>query len=123
MNLTDNEVLSITSDIFESFLGALFLDQGFAFTKRFIAKIIFVYIDEEKVFFHDYKSKIKEYCDSHEMKIRYELLEEHGVPHDKTFVMAIYLDNEEMGIGKGKNKKEAEQSAAKEAIMNLTMIR
>jgi ribonuclease-3 len=57
------------------------------------------------------------------MKIRYELLEEHGVPHDKTFIMAIYLNNEEMGIGKGKNKKEAEQSAAKEAMINLNMIR
>ena len=123
MNLTDNEVLSITSDIFESFLGALFLDQGLAFTKRFIAKIIFRHIDDEMVFFNDYKSKIKEYCDSREIKITYKLLEEHGVPHDKTFVMSIYLDNEEMGIGKGKNKKESEQEAAKEAMKKLHLIR
>lgn len=123
MNLTDNEVLSITSDIFESFLGALFLDQGLAFTKRFIAKIVFRDIDAEKVFFNDYKSKIKEYCDSQDIKINYMLLEEHGVPHDKTFVMAIYLDDEEMGIGKGKNKKESEQAAAKEAMINLKLIR
>ena len=123
MNLTDNEVLSITSDIFESFLGALFLDQGLAFTKRFIAKIIFRHIDEEKVFFHDYKSEIKEFCDAHETKIRYELLEEHGVPHDKTFVMAIYLDDEKMGTGTGKNKKEAEQEAARKAMENLQLIR
>lgn len=123
MNLTDNEVISITSDIFESFLGALFLDQGFAFTKRFIAKIIFVHIDEETVFFYDYKSKIKEYCDVHEIEIRYELLEEHGVPHDKTFIMEILLDGEKMGEGKGKNKKEAEQAAAHEAMTNLNLIR
>ena len=123
MNLTDNEVLSITSDIFESFLGALFLDQGLAFTKRFIAKIVFRDIDAEKVFFNDSKSKIKEYCDSKDIKINYVLLEEHGVPHDKTFVMAIYLDDEEMGIGKGKNKKESEQAAAKEAMINLKLIR
>ncbi|MCR5025985.1 MAG: ribonuclease III [Methanobrevibacter sp.] len=123
MNLTDNEVISITSDIFESFLGALFLDQGLAFTKRFIAKIIFVHIDEEKVFFNDYKSKIKEYCDSHEIKIRYGLLEEYGVPHDKTFIMEILLDGKKMGEGKGKNKKEAEQAAAHEAMINLNLIR
>ena len=122
MKLTDNEVLSITSDIFESFLGALFLDQGFAFTKRFIAKIIFRHIDDEKVYFNDYKSKIKEYCDSREIKINYELLEEYGVPHDKTFIMAIYLDENEMGHGKGRNKKEAEQSAAKAAMRNLELI-
>lgn len=122
MKLTDNEVLSITSDIFESFLGALFLDQGFAFTKRFIAKIIFRHIDEEKIYFHDYKSKIKEYCDAREIKIRYELLEEHGVPHDKTFIMSIHLDEKEMGCGKGRNKKEAEQAAAKKAMQNLGLI-
>lgn len=122
MKLTDNEVLSITSDIFESFLGALFLDQGFAFTKRFIAKIIFRHIDDEKVYFHDYKSKIKEYCDSREIEVNYVLIEEEGVPHDKTFIMAIYLDGEEMGYGKGRNKKEAEQSAAREAMRSLNLI-
>ena len=122
MKLTDNEVLSITSDIFESFLGALFLDQGFAFTKRFIAKIIFRHIDDEKVYFHDYKSKIKEYCDSREIEVNYVLIEEEGDPHDKTFIMAIYLDGEEMGYGKGRNKKEAEQSAAKEAMRSLNLI-
>ena len=122
MNLSDNEVISITSDIFESFLGALFLDQGFAYTKRFIAKIVFRHIDKETEFFHDYKSAIKEYCDSHEIRIRYELLEEFGVPHDKTFIMALFLDEEEKGIGKGKNKKEAEQAAAKEAMKSLNLI-
>ena len=122
MKLTDNEVLSITSDIFESFLGALFLDQGFAFTKRFIAKIIFRHIDDEKVYFHDYKSKIKEYCDSREIEVNYVLIEEEGDPHDKTFIMAIYLDGKEMGYGKGRNKKEAEQSAAKEAMRSLNLI-
>ena len=122
MKLTDNEVLSITSDIFESFLGALFLDQGFAFTKRFIAKIIFRHIDDEKVYFHDYKSKIKEYCDSREIEVNYVLIEEEGDPHDKTFIMAIYLDGEEMGYGKGRNKKEAEQSAAREAMRSLDLI-
>ena len=122
MKLTDNEVLSITSDIFESFLGALFLDQGFAFTKRFIAKIIFRHIDDEKVYFHDYKSKIKEYCDSREIEVNYVLIEEEGVPHDKTFIMAIYLDGKEMGHGKGRNQKEAEQSAAREAMRSLDLI-
>ena len=58
-NLTHNEILSITADIFESFLGAMFLDQGLEFAKDFISKIIFKYIDEEKVFFADYKSTMK----------------------------------------------------------------
>ena len=118
-NLTENEVLSVTADIFESFLGAMFLDQGIEFAKEFIAKYIFTYIDEEKVFFRDYKSAIKEYGDAEEVEISYEMIKEFGVPHDKTFFISILIDGEKMGVGKGKNKKEAEQAAAKEALEKL----
>ncbi len=118
-NLTENEVLSVTADIFESFLGVMFLDQGIEFAKEFIAKYIFTYIDEEKIFFRDYKSAIKEYGDAEEVEISYEMIKEFGVPHDKTFLISISIDGEKMGIGKGKNKKEAEQAAAKEALEKL----
>ena len=120
-NLTKNEVLSITADIFESFLGAIFIDQGMEFAKDYISKIIFKHIDENRIFFADYKSAMKEYGDAKELDISYEVLEEYGVPHDKTFVIAILIDGVEMGVGKGKNKKEAEQAAAKIAIEKLNI--
>lgn len=120
-NLTKNEVLSVTADVFESFLGAIFLDQGMEFAKEYISEVIFKYIDEEKIFFADYKSAIKEYADAKEIDINYEVLSEKGVPHDKTFVIAILLDGEQMGVGKGKNKKEAEQAASKVAIEKLNI--
>ena len=118
-NLTKNEVLSITADIFESFLGAMFIDQGIEFAKGFLSEYIFQYIDEEKIFFRDYKSAIKEYGDAKEKEISYELISEYGVPHDKTFLISIIIDGEKMGVGKGKNKKEAEQAAAKIALEKL----
>ena len=120
-NLTKNEILSITADIFESFLGAIFLDQGMEFAKDYVSKIIFKYIDENKVFFADYKSAMKEYGDAKELDISYEVLKEYGVPHDKTFIISILIDGVEMGVGKGKNKKEAEQAAAKVAIEKLNI--
>ena len=89
------------------------------FAKEFIAKYIFDYIDEEKIFFRDYKSAIKEYGDAEEVEVSYELVEEFGVPHDKTFIMSVLIDGEKMGIGRGKNKKEAEQAAAKVALEKL----
>ena len=122
-NLTKNEVISITADIFESFLGAIFIDQGIEFTKQFVSDWIFKYIDQERVFFEDYKSTIKEYCDAEELEITYEILKEYGVPHDKTFIMACLIDDEEMGVGRGKNKKDAEQSAAKGAMRKLGLGR
>ena len=120
-HLTKNEILSITADIFESFLGAIFLDQGMEFAKEYVSKAIFKYIDENKIFFADYKSAMKEYGDAKELDISYEVLREYGVPHDKTFIIAILIDDVEMGIGKGKNKKEAEQAAAKVAIEKLNI--
>ena len=120
-NLTKNEILSITADLFESFLGAIFLDQGIEFAKDFVSKAIFKYIDENKIFFADYKSAMKEYGDAKELDISYKILKEYGVPHDKTFIISILIDGVEMGIGKGKNKKEAEQAAAKIAIEKLNI--
>ena len=119
LNLTENEVVSITADLFESFLGAMFIDQGIEFTKNFISKVIFKYIDEERIFFKDYKSQIKEYADLNELNIKYKILKEYGVPHDKIFMVSCLVNDKELGIGRGKNKKEAEQSAAKCALDKL----
>ena len=120
--LTENEVLSITADIFESFLGAMFLDQGMEFAKKFVEDNIFKYIDDEKVFFRDYKSAMKEYGDANEIDVSYRIIKEIGVPHDKIFVISILVDGDEIGIGKGKNKKEAEQAAAKIACDKLNLV-
>ena len=122
-NLTKNEVLSITADLFESFLGAIFIDKGMDYAKEFVSNAIFKYIDQKRVFFEDYKSSIKEYGDANELKITYEVLKEYGVPHDKTFIMACLIDGKEMGVGRGKNKKEAEQAAAKGAMRKLRIGR
>ena len=104
-------------------MGAIFIDQGIEFAKKFISDWIFKYIDQERVFFEDYKSAIKEYGDAEELVIEYKILKEYGVPHDKTFIMACLIDGKEMGVGRGKNKKEAEQSAAKGAMRKLRIGR
>ena len=122
-NMTKNEVISVTADLFESFLGALLIDQGIDFAKKFVEHWIFKYIDQDRVFFEDYKSRMKEYGDAKEMCIEYKILKEYGVPHDKTFIMACLIDGREMGVGRGKNKKEAQQSASKGAMHKLKIWR
>ena len=119
--LSDNEVISITADVFESFLGAIYLDQGIEKAKEFLQKTVFPYIEAKTVFFYDYKSEIKEYGDAECVEVSYELLEEHGAPHDKTFVMRILIDGVDYGHGVGKSKKEAEQLAACKAIDKLKL--
>lgn len=117
--ISDNEVISITADVFESFLGAIYLDQGIEKAKEFLKQTVFPYIEAKTIFFYDYKSTIKEYGDAEDVEVSYELLEEHGAPHDKTFVMRILIDGVDYGHGVGKSKKEAEQLAASEAIDKL----
>lgn len=121
-DLTKNEILSITADIFESFLGAIFIDQGIDFAKKFISENIFRYIDDERIFFRDYKSALKEYGDAEEVEITYNVIKELGVPHDKLFLISVLIDGEVLGVGKGKNKKEAEQAAAKIASEKLNLV-
>ena len=120
--LTDNEVISITADVFESFLGAIYLDQGIDNAKEFLELTVFPYIEEKTLFFYDYKSTIKEYGDAKGVVVCYELLEEHGAPHDKTFVMRILIDGVDYGHGVGKSKKRAEQMAAKGALTLMGIV-
>lgn len=119
--MSDNEILSVTADIFESFLGAIFLDQGMNFAKNYISNIIFKHIDEGKQFFADYKTAIKEYGDAEGLSIEYEIVDEYGFAHDKTFISNILIDGEKFGVGKGKSKKESEQIAAKKAMEALNI--
>lgn len=118
-HISDHEILSISADIFESFLGAIYLDQGIEKAREFLRKNIFHYIDSKIIFFYDYKSQIKEYGDAESLDVHYELIDEYGAPHDKTFVMSIMVGGEDLGQGTGKSKKEAEQLAARKAIHRL----
>jgi len=120
-SISDNEVLSITADVFESFLGAIYLDQGIDKAREHLSKIIFPYIKAKTIFFYDYKSTIKEYGDAKGLDIQYDIIEEFGAPHDKTFIMKILIDGEDYGHGIGKSKKEAEQAAAQKAIEVLNI--
>ena len=120
-SISDNEVISITADVFESFLGAIYLDQGIEKAKEFLSQTVFPYIEAKTIFFYDYKSTIKEYGDAEDVEVSYELLEEHGAPHDKTFVIRILIDGADYGHGVGKSKKEAEQLAACKAIDRLKL--
>ena len=66
-----------------------------------------------------YKYQIKEYGDAEDIDIHYEVVQEYGAPHDKTFIMSIIVDGINYGTGIGKSKKDAEQQAARKAIEYL----
>jgi ribonuclease-3 len=117
--LSRREMNSVISDVFESFIGALYLDQGLDVVKEFLNKTVIYHIENGDIFFYDYKSELKLLCDQECYDLSYELIHEEGEPHEKTFTMAVLINGKEYGTGVGGNKKEAEQNAAKIALEKL----
>jgi len=117
--LSRREFYSVTGDVFESFIGALYLDLGLGSVKKFLSKTVMPHIDNGDVFFYDYKSELQQLSNQEGFSIVYDLLNEEGEPHKKTFTMAAMINGKNYGTGVGGNKKEAQQNAAKEALKNL----
>ena len=114
--LTRREMDSVVSDVFESFIGALYLDLGLEDVKKFLNKTVIPHIENLDIFFYDYKSELKQLCDKTGNPIVYQLMDEDGPPHKKKFTMAVLIDGLKYGSGQGGSKKEAEQEAAKKAL-------
>lgn len=110
--------IHLLEDIFEAFCGALYLDQGFDFTKKFIIEIFKKELTKVHVSdLTDYKSKLQEEMQAeHRESVVYEVIGETGPAHDRRFVVHVLFDGIEMGVGEGTSKKQAEQNAAKEAL-------
>ncbi|TCT26804.1 RNAse III [Melghiribacillus thermohalophilus] len=112
---------SLLADVFEAFIGALYLDQGFDATLSFLEKFIFPNI-KQGAFSHamDYKSLLQEVVQQDKNgQVTYKIVEEKGPAHDREFVAHVYIQDKLYGAGNGKTKKEAEQMAAKMALDKL----
>ena len=107
---------TILADVFESFIGAMYLDQGIEVTKNVVIDVISKYIEKNIDFLHDYKSELQEQVQTVRKSAVYEIIEESGPAHDRTFTCQVKVDDIVMGIGVGSSKKAAEQEAAKEAL-------
>ena len=108
---------AIVADIFESFIGAMYLDLGFEEVKRFIGKHVIPLIEDKSVdFFDDYKSILQELVQTDKKSLEYVIVDESGPAHDKVFTMEVKIDNIVYGRGTAHSKKEAEQKAAHDAL-------
>lgn len=110
---------SITSDAMEAVTGAIFIDGGMEPAKDFINRFILSDL-EDKQLFYDSKSNLQELIQGKMKKeFSYELLEESGPEHDKTFVVEVLMEGDSLGKGSGRTKKAAEQQAAYKALLLL----
>lgn len=110
---------SITSDVMEAVIGAIFLDGGIENAKKYIYHFVLSDL-ENKILFLDSKTLLQEEIQKkNTAQLRYELVGETGPDHDKQFSVEAYLDDKLIGSGVGRTKKAAEQQAAYEALMKL----
>ena len=113
---------AIVADIFEALIGAIYLDLGYATARKTVLNIIVPYIEDPQItFFSDYKSSLQEYVQTEQKSVYYELVEESGPAHDRTFKVVSKIGDMVYGVGVGSSKKEAEQEAAKEALKKLAI--
>lgn len=118
-NTGGRERESITSDAMEALIGAIYLDGGMEPAKEFIDRFVLSDL-EDKQLFYDSKSNLQELIQGKLKKeFGYELLEESGPEHDKTFHVSVQMEGECLGEGTGRTKKAAEQQAAYKALLVL----
>lgn len=109
----------ILANTFESFVGALYLDQGMEACVSFLERCLFPLTDGivEGRLWQDSKSYFQEKAqDELSITPSYKLIRENGPDHDKQFTIGVYIGAELIAEGEGKSKQEAEQSAARKAL-------
>ena len=114
---------SLLEDLWEAFIGALYLDQGQEVVMNFLSEIMFTKIDEGFYDqFVDYKSKLQEHLQRHgSVKIAYTKLSERPVENnEQIFTVEVSVNEQALATGEGKSTKEAEKAAARAAYQTLT---
>lgn len=110
---------SILSDALEAVIGAIYLDGGFTNAKEFIHHFILTDIDKKKLFY-DSKTILQEIVQGMSKEtLTYNIVDEEGPDHHKTFTADVVLGNRELAKGAGRTKKAAEQDAAYKAILKF----
>ena len=112
---------SILADLFEAIIGAIYLDGGINPTRDFLFNIFSEEIEATlKTPLSNWKALLQDHCQKkYQQPPVYNVLEESGPDHSKNFIIAVMVANKEYGRGSGSSKKEAQQSAAANAIERI----
>ncbi|MDE6675619.1 MAG: ribonuclease III [Acetatifactor sp.] len=110
---------SITSDVMEAVIGAIYLDGGMTPAKAYIDRFILSDLENKRLFY-DSKSNLQEVVQGKLKKdVEYELLDVQGPEHNQTFCVQVRIGEDILGTGEGHTKKAAEQQAAYQALLLL----
>lgn len=113
---------AILADSVEAVIAAIYIDGGIEPAEKFIIENLKQEIEQasKHVGIKDHKTVLQEKLQIHgDVKIEYEIIQETGPDHDKSFEAQVKCNGKILAEGKGKSKKEAEMQAAKKALEEL----
>ncbi len=110
---------NVLAALLEASLAALFLEHGFEKIEHAIVEAFSGRIEYALTSHVDHKTELQEALARRGLQVSYNVLQVEGPPHDRTFTCSAVVDGEQMGVGTGTSKKDAEQAAAKEALAKL----
>jgi ribonuclease-3 len=125
----ERENPSVLEDVFEALAGAVYLDGGYNKAARFVKKALEIQLLNATQGYsginnnNDSKTTLQIALQKNgPVSISYELTMEEGPPHDRTFYIDVVLNDETIGSGAGRSKKDAEQEAARDALIKLGLL-
>jgi len=119
-NTGGRERESNISGTFEAVIGAIFIDGGYRRVSKIITTLLKNCLNGDEEIFKDYKTKLQEVAQRKFKKVpKYKVVLEEGPPHDKNFHIEVRLGRKSFGKGVGRNKKQAEQEAAKQSLESM----
>lgn len=113
---------TVLSDAFEAIIGAIYLDNDLNIARKFIHNVLIDPLIKDGEYLKDenYKSQLLEYAQANKLETpNYVVVKEEGPQHDRIFTIKVTVGKEISGMGTGKNKKSAEQNAAKRALAQI----
>lgn len=111
---------TLLANTFEAVIGAIFIDQGISACQNLIEKLILSKVHDARKHLKDSKSLLQELIQAKGQRAPvYKVTKEVGPDHARIFTVGVFIEGEQLASGVGKNKQEAEQEAAKEALGKL----
>jgi len=116
---------SLIGNLFEAIVGAIYLDAGLASARKFVLRHLDVIVDEivEDRAERNYKSLLQHFCQRELGAMpSYRVLRESGPAHGRVYEVATVVKGEEVGLARAASKKEAEQGAARAAMLHYKAV-
>ncbi|HKH78924.1 MAG TPA: ribonuclease III domain-containing protein [Solirubrobacteraceae bacterium] len=113
------ETERVLASVIEAVIGACYLNAGYERTAQAVVEAFAPEIEQALEHPVDFKSALQELLAQRGALVSYEVTQESGPPHERTYTVAALVDGEMLGEGSGKSKKHAEQEAAREAVDRL----